>query len=75
LDTFEAIILDAGMNEKDIVLELYKKMSEKAQRIMKYILNSGDDSYKSIRENGTKKSNELSESGLKFSTGATKYWK
>ena len=50
LDTFEAIILDAGMTEKDVILELYKKMSEKAQRIMKYILNSGDDSYKSIRE-------------------------
>ena len=50
LETFEAIIVDAGMTEKDIVLELYKKMSEKAQRIMKYILSNGDDSYKSIRE-------------------------
>jgi hypothetical protein len=50
LETFEAIIVDSGMTEKDIVLELYKKMSEKAQRIMKYILSSGDDSYKSIRE-------------------------
>ena len=50
LETFEAIIVDSGMTEKDIVLELYKKMSEKAQRIMKYILSNGDDSYKSIRE-------------------------
>ena len=55
LETFEAMIVDSGKTKKDIVLELKKvkgtkKMSEKAQRIMKYILNSGDDSYKSIRE-------------------------
>ena len=50
LETFEAMIVDSGKTKKDIVLELKKvkgtkKMSEKAQRIMKYILNSRDDSY------------------------------
>ena len=49
LDTFEAITSNSSLTEKDIILELYKKMVGKAHSTMKYILHSGDYSYDVIR--------------------------
>ncbi|EFX67502.1 hypothetical protein DAPPUDRAFT_115380 [Daphnia pulex] len=50
LETFEAIMYDSDMTEKDTILELYKKMTDKAHRTMKYILHSGNDRFEAIKE-------------------------
>jgi hypothetical protein len=50
LETFEAIMYDSDMTEKDTILELYKKMTDKAHRTMKYILHSGNDKFEEIKE-------------------------
>ncbi|EFX75207.1 hypothetical protein DAPPUDRAFT_323389 [Daphnia pulex] len=50
LETFEAIMYDFDMTEKDTILELYKKMTDKAHRTMKYILHSGNDRFETIKE-------------------------
>ncbi|EFX67902.1 hypothetical protein DAPPUDRAFT_115031 [Daphnia pulex] len=50
LETFEAIMYDSDMTEKDTILELYKKMTDKAHRTMKYILHSGNDKFEAIKE-------------------------
>jgi hypothetical protein len=50
LETFEAIMCDSDMTEKDTILELYKKMTDKAHRTMKYILHSGNDKFEEIKE-------------------------
>jgi hypothetical protein len=41
---------DSDLTEKDIILELYKKMSDEAHRTMKYILHSGNDKFEAIKE-------------------------
>ncbi|EFX63115.1 hypothetical protein DAPPUDRAFT_335917, partial [Daphnia pulex] len=41
---------DSDMTEKDTILELYKKMTDKAHRTMKYILHSGNDRFEAIKE-------------------------
>ncbi|EFX62323.1 hypothetical protein DAPPUDRAFT_120335 [Daphnia pulex] len=41
---------DSDMTEKDTILELYKKMTDKAHRTMKYILHSGNERFEAIKE-------------------------
>ncbi len=41
---------DSDLTEKYTILELYKKMTDKAHRTMKYILHSGNDKFEAIKE-------------------------
>ena len=50
LDMFEKIILNSGFSDEEKILELYKKMTDRAQKVMKYILESGADEYDSVKE-------------------------
>jgi hypothetical protein len=50
LDTFEKIVSNSGFSDEKMVLELYKKMTDRAQKVTKYVLESGADEYATVKE-------------------------
>jgi hypothetical protein len=49
LDTFERIVNNSGFSDEEMVLELYKKMIDRAQKVTKYVLESGADEYTTVK--------------------------
>ncbi|EFX69548.1 hypothetical protein DAPPUDRAFT_113582 [Daphnia pulex] len=49
LDTFERIVNNSGFSDEEMVLELYKKMTDRAQKVTKYVLESGADEYTTVK--------------------------
>jgi hypothetical protein len=50
LDTFEKIVSNSGFSDEKMVVELYKKMTDRAQKVTKYVLESGVDEFATVKE-------------------------
>lgn len=50
LHMFKKIMSNSRFSDEEKILELYKKMTDRAQKVMKYILESGSDEYDCVKE-------------------------
>jgi hypothetical protein len=50
LESFESIISHSDLSEDDVILELQGKLTDKAHKVIKYIVAKHQNDYDSIRE-------------------------
>ncbi|EFX61763.1 hypothetical protein DAPPUDRAFT_121010, partial [Daphnia pulex] len=43
------VVTNMGFSDEEMVLELYKKMTDRAQKVTKYVLESGADEYTTVK--------------------------
>ena len=41
---------NSGFTDEEVILELYKKMTDRAQKVTKYVLESGADEYATVKD-------------------------
>jgi acylphosphatase len=43
-------VSNSGFTDEEVILELYKKMTDRAQKVTKYVLESGADEYATVKD-------------------------
>ena len=50
LESFESVIARSDFSEDDVILELRGKLTDKAHKVIKYIIDNNPNEYDTIRE-------------------------